>query len=375
MKDMQSEAEIRCSMLRKEMQEQGVDILALYSAPWKPEIVHYVSNYRLFGPCACALLPLEGDPVLFIADTGDYNRAKATAWIADVRITGGMHMEAVAAAAHGLGQSVAIAGLETMNRSQYAAFAALFGEDQVRSGWSILDKVALIKTPAEIELLRACAPIADKGVLAMVQGAQIGVKEYELAARINCAMMAEGADDNFQMTSIGSKLSCMHVPGENVLQRGDFALAEITPFQGSITYAVQQCRTVKAGKATDVEKSCYSMLVEALESALAIIKPGVRAKDVALIQNQVIGRYGYEQYCNPPYMRSRGHNLGLGTIELTVDNEMELRPGMSIVVHPNQFTPETGYLACGMHILVTETGIERLSALPAKLYEVEVDGV
>ena len=130
---------------------------------------------------------------------------------------------------------------------------------------------------------------------------------------------------------------------------------------------------MKVGRASDTERRCYDMLIEALDGAMNTIRPGVQAKEVALIQNKIIGRYGYEKYCNPPFMRSRGHNLGLGTIELTVDNELELQPGMCMVVHPNQFTPETGYLACGTHVLVTETGCERLSALPTKLYEVEVD--
>ena len=375
MNDLKSEIERRFSALRTDMQAQGVDVLVLYSGQWRPEIVHYVSNYRLFGPCACALLPLGGDPVLFISDAGDYDRAKETGWIRDVRVFENYSMEEAAAVARGFGRTAAIAGIETMTQDQYAAFAGLFGENNVKSGFTILNNAAIIKSPAEIEILRECAQIADAGFLAMIEETRIGIKEYEMAAHVNYAMSSAGADDNFEMIAIGRDLSCMHVPREYALRAGDFVLSEITPFKGSITYAVQQCRTIKAGKASDVESGCYNMLVEALESALAIIKPGVRAKDVALIQNQIIGKRGYEKYCNPPYMRSRGHNHGLGIFELTVDNEMELQPGMSMIVHPNQFVPETGYLACGTQILVTETGIERLSALPAKLYEVEVDNV
>jgi len=42
---------------------------------------------------------------------------------------------------------------------------------------------------------------------------------------------------------------------------------------------------------------------------------------------------------------------------------------MSLVVHPNQFIPETGYLAIGEHIIVTATGIERLTRSEPKIYE------
>lgn len=373
--DWKAELDNRYSLLRKAMEAQGIDVLVLYSAPWKTEIVHYVSNYRMFGCCACVVLPLTKEPVLFVSGAEEYPRAKDMSPIEDVRVIAGCDMTQPAAVARTFGKTAAIAGVETMSRSQYAAFARLFGEDGLCAGWPILDKVARIKSPAEIELLRQSATIADEGVRAMVRAAQIGVKEYELAACVNAAMMAEGADDNFQMLSAGKNLSCIHVPGEHTLQKGDLVLAEITPFKGCITYSAQYCTTVKVGRATEVEKNSYHLLVDALESALAIIKPGLRAKEIALTMNRIIGSQGYEKYCNPPYMRSRGHNLGLGTIELTVDNELPLQPGMSFVVHPNQFIPETGYLACGSFVLVTETGIERLGSLPAKLYEAGVDGI
>jgi Xaa-Pro aminopeptidase len=99
------------------------------------------------------------------------------------------------------------------------------------------------------------------------------------------------------------------------------------------------------------------------------MRPGVKAQDIARKQNEIIGAAGYEKYCGPPYMRTRGHNFGLGQIDLTDDNTLELQPNMVMVVHPNQFLPETGYLACGETILVTETGIERLNQTPTKLFE------
>ena len=33
-----------------------------------------------------------------------------------------------------------------------------------------------------------------------------------------------------------------------------------------------------------------------------------------------------------------------------------------VVIHPNQYIPETGYLACGETYLVTDTGAEKLAA-------------
>ena len=46
--------------------------------------------------------------------------------------------------------------------------------------------------------------------------------------------------------------------------------------------------------------------------------------------------------------------------------------GQVVVVHPNQYLPETGYLACGETVLITDTGYERLQESPTTLYVKEV---
>jgi Xaa-Pro dipeptidase len=88
--------------------------------------------------------------------------------------------------------------------------------------------------------------------------------------------------------------------------------------------------------------------------------------------NQVIGEAGYGTYCGPPYMRSRGHGFGVGSIapgaELTDKMQTLLERHQVVAVHPNQYIPETGYLACGETVLVTDTGVERLSETETKLY-------
>ena len=50
------------------------------------------------------------------------------------------------------------------------------------------------------------------------------------------------------------------------------------------------------------------------------------------------------------------------------------RAGQVLVVHPNQFVSEVGYLACGETVLVTESGCERLTDREGKsrLFAVEV---
>ncbi len=92
--------------------------------------------------------------------------------------------------------------------------------------------------------------------------------------------------------------------------------------------------------------------------------------------NRVISDAGYAKYCYPPYMRARGHGFGVGSLRPggAVDDETKVPFDnlQVVVVHPNQYLPETGYLACGETVLVTELGAERLAKTETKLYVKEV---
>jgi Xaa-Pro aminopeptidase len=44
-----------------------------------------------------------------------------------------------------------------------------------------------------------------------------------------------------------------------------------------------------------------------------------------------------------------------------------MEAGMTFVMHPNQYLPETGYLMCGEPVLITEEGAQALSANLAEL--------
>ena len=73
---------------------------------------------------------------------------------------------------------------------------------------------------------------------------------------------------------------------------------------------------------------------------------------------------GYGDYCRPPYMRVRGHGLGITSDrpgDLTPDSDMRLEEGMVFVMHPYQYLPETGYLMCGGPVVITPSGAQLLS--------------
>jgi len=62
-------------------------------------------------------------------------------------------------------------------------------------------------------------------------------------------------------------------------------------------------------------------------------------------------------------------NFHIQDEEIDADTHVPLPAGQAVVVHPNQYLPETGYLACGETVLVTADGCEPLGSRPRVLVQ------
>jgi len=237
---------------------------------------------------------------------------------------------------------------------------------------SLVEEIAIQRTPEELDVVREVARIADLGVNALINSARVGIREIELVADASYAMRQAGSEDVFILLSSERHNQALHAPTDKRLTRGDILIAEMAPFiNGQCT---QVCRTIVIGTPSEEVVKKYKLLVYAFEESLKTIKPGLPASCLAITMNKIISEAGpYEKYCYPPYMRARGHGFGAGSIAPgpTIDYETKviLQSGMVLISHPNQYLlPETGYLACGETVLVTETGIERLFKNETRLY-------
>jgi Xaa-Pro aminopeptidase len=183
-------------------------------------------------------------------------------------------------------------------------------------------------------------------------------------------MQSAGSEDCFNLVSSGKESAELHAPTNRKMEEGDIVIIEITPVCNGQFF--QLCRTVSLGKPSPDLSTKYDILMEALKQSMQIVKPGVAASEMSKAMNKIIGAAGYEKYCYPPYMRTRGHGLGVGSMSPGFDIDESIKTTFQkdqvVVVHPNQWLPGTGYLACGETVLVTADGNERLSDSETKLY-------
>jgi Xaa-Pro aminopeptidase len=228
--------------------------------------------------------------------------------------------------------------------------------------------LARVRTAEELKAAEHATWIAERGYERVLEFARPGLREYELAAELYCFTKKLGAEDNFLLMSASQHNLAVRAAGERVLDVGDIILSEITPcYRGQFA---QICRTTVIGEPRPVVREKFAILQEAMSAGLEAGRAGATVADLTRAINGVIAKAGYGDYCRPPYMRVRGHGLGITSDrpgDIVEGNGRVLEAGMVFVMHPNQYLPESGYLMCGEPVVVTESGARALSARPAQL--------
>jgi Xaa-Pro aminopeptidase len=149
---------------------------------------------------------------------------------------------------------------------------------------------------------------------------------------------------------------------------------ELTPCVDG--YYAQICRTLVIGAPSPAQRRAFAVYDEALVAGVAAVRPGATAGDVARAQNEVFRRHGLGDYVTSEYTRVRGHGLGLyvdGRPALLEDVGLVFEPDMTLVVHPNTYHPEVGYLVHGDSVRVSEEGCEVLTRTARQLFQVPAE--
>jgi Xaa-Pro dipeptidase len=361
-------AQDRRNRLIKAMGEAGIEALVVYGNAWQADYLRYVADFSMLEGHGMAVIAPDGSVELFLDSIAEAERAEAET--TGVKIT----------LAPDIVRTVS-GRLDRVANHRIAAaplsFMPKFIADSARSykledGTALVDRYLMVKLPSEIDALRRAAKLADEGYAIFRKAAVPGRMQYELIADIEAFFRREGCPDNFMIIGSGGKdVSSMAPPSERRIAKGDMVTTELTPaVQG---YFAQICRTMVLGKATPAQKKAHAVYREAMEAGIAVVKPGITAADIARAENDVFRKYGLGDYVTNKYTRVRGHGLGLFTDtkpHILEDVDTMIEAGMVMVVHPNTYHPEVGYMVLGDTIAVTETGAEVLTRTPRELFEV-----
>ncbi|HUB95665.1 MAG TPA: M24 family metallopeptidase [Stellaceae bacterium] len=354
------------------LEQRGADALLAFNNAQnsflESNAVFVLSGVRPIGPSA-VLIDRSGRASLVL--TPAWDEARAAALAPGLTVTAADDLPASLADAlerHRVDRRrLVTVALGTMGRALARRIEAVLGGTPPAIDDFTRD-VARRRSADELAAARRATAIALSGYRRMLEVARPGLREFELAAELYCHMKALGAEDNFLLVSASQHNLAVRAAGRRVLDQGDIILSEITPcYRGQ--YA-QICRTTVIGAPSGAMPGKYALLQQAMRRGQEAAVPGARVRDVTRAIDACFAAAGYGDYCRPPYMRVRGHGLGITSDrpgDLTADSDVVLEEGMVFVMHPNQYLPETGYMMCGEPVVITAHGAEALSTETATL--------
>jgi Xaa-Pro aminopeptidase len=262
----------------------------------------------------------------------------------------------------------------------------------------ILHSMRLVKSQAELELMRQAAAISVEAHNYAQEIASPGRYEYEIQAEMERIFRLRGGTGVAypSIVASGTNACVLHyIENTRQMQDGDLLLIDAACAYGYYNADITRTFPVN-GKFTGEQKTLYDIVLEAQKQAIAQIKPGnpynafhdtaVRVLteglvELGILQGQIDDLIKEEKY-KPFYMHRTGHWLGLDVHDVGVYQHGEspqiLQPGQVLTVEPGlyivpQTQPAEGQPAIdprwegiGIRIeddvLVTETGHEILTA-------------
>jgi Xaa-Pro dipeptidase len=231
-----------------------------------------------------------------------------------------------------------------------------------------VNELRLIKSSAEIALLRRAAAIADAALAKAAAACRPGATQRDVAQVAMACFMAMGADPSAPgpiTTVTGWDFLHGHL-GEAPLERGDMVHIELTPRIAGYSARIMRC--VAVGTADAAKRTAAGTLAALQDAQIAAMHPGAIAAEVDAILRDGVVRAGLRD----SYENITGYTLGLYAPQTprTSDFTRILHPGADWKLEPGMvfhvYASAAG-AAMSETVLVTEGGPELLTHTPRTL--------
>ena len=241
----------------------------------------------------------------------------------------------------------------------------------------LIERQRLVKSPAEVALIRRAARHTDAAMAAAFAASRAGVTEDAVAGATYLAMIEDGSSypslPPFIATGVRTAEPQATWSGR-VLQAGDPLFYETGGSEGR--YGAALIRMGVIGEPSAATRETVTHAVATVETALrelvATVRPGITAEAVARVARDVLEgegwgdfnriRSGYSIGISFPPDWGEGHILSLRAGEPRV-----LEAGMVFHLVPSLLIPGVGGFGVSDTVLVTESGCECLTQHPREL--------
>ena len=231
-------------------------------------------------------------------------------------------------------------------------------------------RLRIIKSPAEIELIKDAIHTTDIALRNVLSKMKAGRFEYNLR-NIFEFTVKEDLNATLAFHSIvasGKNAVILHYPNPvDVLKDGDLVLLDVGACKDNYCADISRTYPIN-GKFSELQRKIYFIVLDCNKQTAKFIRPGILLKEVQDFALNFLADECYEKGLIPSkdrirdvYYHSVSHHLGLDTHDGN-DRQAKLEPGMVITCEPGLYFKEYGIgVRIEDDVLVTLDGSEVLS--------------
>lgn len=374
----QDEYDTRLTAVQAEMGARGHDLLIVND----PENIYYLSGFRTIGfySYMALLVPAEGEPV-HVNRLIEMSTLQGTSWVQQRELY--PDTESPIGATIGLikEKGWANGAIAVDRRTRYLSIQDYADLERAlpQARWVdselLVEKLRLVKSPAEQEYSRAAGKAASAGMLRAFTAIKDGNTEDDLMAAAYQGLFEKHSEYPGlpPLINAGYRHTMAHAMAEgHPIRQGDAVYFEIGA--SIMRYHAACLRIGSAGKPADELVRLSDLCRRSLDAGLEHLRPGGPAGAVDDAARAVIDDAGY----GGNFRHKAGYSIGIAfppdwsearTLMLRHGESTELKPGMVFHFLPAVFEFEKFGIGVSETVLITDDGHEILTDVPQQIHQ------
>ena len=338
--------------LRQALKEQNLDALLVTS--------DYNRRYMTGFTGSSGVAIISADAAVFITDFRYTEQASAQIQGFEIVQHNGVIHQEVAAQVKKLGIRTLGFEQDMMTYSMYELYKQVISAQFVPVS-GLIEKIRLIKTQEEINIIKVACEIADKAFSHILTYIKPGVTELDVSNELEFFMRKQGAtSSSFDIiVASGLRSALPHgVATNKVIEQSDFVTLDFGAYYNG--YISDITRTVAVGKPSAKLVEMYNTVLESQLLALEKVGPGMTGREADAIARDYLVSKGYGE----AFGHSLGHGIGLEVHEnpgLSMRSTTVLEPNMVVTIEPGVYLPGIGGVRIEDDIVITDKGNEILT--------------
>lgn len=365
--------------VQRRLADVGVSAALLTSA----DNVYYLSGLPLlseWGRPMWLVVPAQGAPTLIGAEIERENMQEYAKTCSVVTYQDEMNVRfaAVQAAVKALGSAERL-GLErtAVTVDVFDSVTEAVGSRETVDVGGLLEAERVVKSPAELELLRTAGQVAKVGADAFLAALSLGTTELSIASSAVAAMdralgalAPTAASSSYAYCQLGDHSLTPHLhPTGRRLERGELVALNVFPVVWG--YCVELERTLVFGEPSEQQAKHLEILDESFQTGKCAYRPRRRFDEVHAEAMSVLSRNGLGDFVRHGTGHAHGIMVGAASREelgeIRSYNTATIEPNMANSIEPGFYLPDLGGFRHSDVLLCGDAGVTCITEFPTQL--------